>query len=1291
MHPIEAFVRNPVKVAVGVLLVALFGVIALLRMPMQLTPEVEIPTITIETRWPGASPQEVERQIIHEQEEFLKSVEGVTKMSSEARDSMGVITLEFNVGTDLKEAVLKVNTNLQQVPEYPEDVDQPVIRTSDANANAIAWFILSARMAPEEKIREFAQHHPQLKVELQRVLDSGNPGLAMLRLQKLYEKHPEVEPLLPKNVNVPEMRKFAEDNIEAQFERVPGVANSNVLGGREPELQVVVDPYKLAARRLTIQDVRRVLRDQNKDTSGGDLWEGKRRYVIRTLGQFDSVDDVGKQLLTVVDGDPVYIRDVVVSDNGVRLSYKKPDGFVRRYGSECIAVNAQRETGANVLEVMAGLRETNKQLNERLLKDQSLVLTQVYDETEYIYSAVGLVNQNIILGGALTIIVLMMFLHLGARTLIFAPLIALTAIAAAFLSPWIFVITIALILGASFWYARGALVVALAIPTSIIGTFLILNLLGRSLNVISLAGLSFAVGMLVDNAVVVLENIYRRYEMGEGRFKASEEATKEVWGAVVASTLTTLAVFLPVLFIAEEAGQLFRDIALAISASVGLSLIVSVTVIPTAAARILKRREAGEDDRDRGRARRQLEAAQSASRGFINFVVGLNAWVLGSTPRKLGVVFGLVAVSLALLYWLTPKTEYLPNGNRNLIICLVLPPPGYNVEQLGKLGSEVEEELRPFWDVDPESPEAQQLDYPVIGDFFYVARDRQVFLGLRAADPSRTADILKLVADKFQRPNPVMEAKQPGFYKPMPGTFVVAFQSSLFSRGLQGGRTVDVEITGPDLNRLVGLGGRIMGQIAGGIPHLENGQPVHEPVVPDAQLRPVPSLDLSSPELHLLPKLVQSRDMNMSATDFGYTMDALNDGAYATDFYMGGDKIDLVILGAAQFAERTQDIEQLPVATPGGQVVPVSALADVVLSSGPEQVNHRERLRAITVQVTPPEGIALEKAITDIQTKIVDPLVASGELGLDYKITMSGTADKLNNTWLALRWNLLLALLITYLLMAALFESWSYPLVIILSVPLGAVGGVIGLQLLNLYLAAQGKPPQTLDVLTMLGFVILIGTVVNNPILIVHQSLNHMREDGMNPTRAVLESVRTRIRPIFMTTITTVFGLLPLVLFPGAGSELYRGLGSVVLGGLLISTVFTLVLVPAMFSLMMDLVVTLRGLAGLAADEAAAHSTAAYALELPAHHESPQPQHDAVLFDEPAGAELAAGHVVEVEVADSPADDDAVEDEPHERYMLEDSTGDGNGHAHEHSSEAGGNGEEYDAEREAEDARRRPR
>lgn len=1148
---IEFFLKNPVKVSVGVLLVALFGGVALLRMPMQLTPEVQTPTITIETTWLGASPQEVEQEIVIEQEDQLKSVEGVSKMTSESLDSMGRIILEFNVGANMDEALLKVNSRLAQVPSYPEDADQPVITTANASDRPIAWFILSARQPSDEEFEEFRGRHPRLNDQLDTVMKAPNLGVSMLRLRRLAKQEPAFKELLPPpDLNVMGMKRFAEDEIKARFERVQGVSQSNVIGGLDDELQVIVDPERLAARQITINQVRQVLIGQNADTSAGEFWEGKRRWVVRTLGQFRSPEQVEAQLLTMQDGAPVFVRDI----GEVRMGYKKPEGVVRRFGESSIAINCVRETSANVLEVMKGLSATRDELDETLLKPMGLQLIQVYDETEYIYSSISLVQQNIFIGGALTMCVLMLFLHLGYRTLVVIPIALVTAFASAYISPWFFVITLALLIGAGFWFARGALVVALAIPTSIIGTFLILQTLGRSLNVISLAGLAFAVGMLVDNAVVVLENIYRHYQMGKSPLQAASAGTKEVYGAVFASTVTTVAVFLPVVFVQEEAGQLFRDIALAISAAVALSLVVSLTVIPTAASRLFHRVKKpsgalgthhgnGAILKDPGGKTKEAKPTglqgviAKAGGGMIGLIVGLNRWLLKSIFRRLTVVTGLVAATIFLSFAFWPKVEYLPTGNRNLVFGIFLPPPGYNIDELMAMGETVEEGLRPYWDVDPYDPEVLARKYPPISDFFFVARGRQVFTGIRTYDDQRCGEIVELVQEVA---------------KDLPGTFVVAKQSSLFEQGLTGGRTIEIEITGPDLPTLVGLGGQVFGMVKG------------IDVLANSQIRPIPSLDLSSPEVHILPRLVESAEVGISSADLGYTANALVDGAYAGDYFLEGKKIDLTIKGQAGYADLTQKIGALPIATPTGELIPLDVLADIVISSGPEQVNHRERLRSITIEVSPPNTVALEDAMQLITKNVVGPLREGGQLDGGYRIGLSGTADKLQSTWNSLRFNVLLALLITYLLMAALFESWVYPMVIIFSVPLGAVGGIMALAFLNLFVL------QPLDVLTMLGFVILIGTVVNNPILIVHQALNHMREDKMDLNESVLESVRTRIRPIFMTTTTTVLGLLPLVLIPGSGSELYRGLGSVVLGGLLVSTFFTLILVPCLFSLLVQ-------------------------------------------------------------------------------------------------------------------------
>ncbi len=1114
MNLISTFVHNPVKVSVGVILLLMFGILSIFTMPMALTPEVEVPTLTIETMWPGASPEEVEKQIIHEQEEQLKSVEGVRKMTSESMDSMGRITLEFPVGIDVSEALLKVNTKLAQVASYPEDVDEPVINTSNAANRPIAWLILGERVPSRGEMEAFVAKNPDLKPGLDRAYSTNNEGLTMHRLKELAEKDPRVQTFLPKERDVTTLRKFAEDYIESALERVEGVSNANVLGGREEELQVVVNPEHLAARGLTINDIRLALRGQNEDTSGGDYWEGKRRYVVRTLGQFRSPEQVENAIVARRDGVPVYVRDIAEVVEG----YKKPDGIVKRFGTTSIAINVQRGVGENVLDVMKGVRATTKDLNEDILRNSELQLVQVYDETEYIYSAMNLVSDNLFWGSIFTFVTLLVFLRNGWPTvIIFAHIIIST-----------------------------------------VGAFLVMAALGRSLNVPALGGLAFAVGMLVDNAIVMLENIFRRHQRGEDPETAAVNGAGEVWGALLNATLANLAVFIPVLFIREEAGQLFRDIAISISAAVALSMLVAVAVVPTAAMRILKKHKKDRDgnvipteahpqhQRRTGiwafvdllmiPIRLVLSVADRIADFMVSLLIGFNRRLQIRLLPRIIVVFAVIAGSCVLTWLLLPKVEYLPSGDRNLVFGIVIPPPGYNLDHLLKMGDLVEEELWPLWDVEADDPDVISGKKLVINDFFFVARNRQVFIGARALDPRRAKDLvgeIQKIGDKI------------------PGTFLIAKQASLFEQGLTGGRTVDIEITGPDINQLVGFGGQIFGQVKG--------------MIPAAQIRPTPSLDLANPEMRIYPKFEQAADLRMSAQELGYAIDALVDGAYATDYYKGGDKIDLRIIGEDKYANSEQSLQTVPIATPTGQLVPLEALADIRLEPGPEQVNHRTRQRAITLEVSPPPDMPLELAMDMITKEVIQPLQASGQLKGGYRISLEGTADKLRNTWQSLRWNLALAVVITYLLMAATFESWVYPFVVIMTVPLGAVGGFAGLWLLNLWVL------QPLDVLTMLGFIMLVGTVVNNPILIVEQSLIHFKEDGMSIGEAVIESVRTRIRPIFMTTIGGLVGLLPLVLAPGAGSELYRGIGAVLLGGLIISTVVTLVFVPALLSVMIEL------------------------------------------------------------------------------------------------------------------------
>ncbi|MCZ6877888.1 MAG: efflux RND transporter permease subunit, partial [Acidobacteria bacterium] len=357
--------------------------------------------------------------------------------------------------------------------------------------------------------------------------------------------------------------------------------------------------------------------------------------------------------------------------------------------------------------------------------------------------------------------------------------------------------------------------------------------------------------------------------------------------------------------------------------------------------------------------------------------------------------------------------------------------------------------------------------------------------------------------------------------------------------------------TGPDLERLIELGSEAFGRLLG--------------IMPDAQILPIPSLDLGNPEVQVLTHRRRAAELGLSNRDLGFMVSALIDGVKASDFRYQGKEVDLKIMLGEGYERRTHLLEQLPIATPSGQLVTLGSVAEISQEAGPVQINHRERERVITLRLNPAERMPIETAMELIEEQVLGPMTEAGKLGGLYRVSLSGTADKLAQTGRALQLNLVLALVITYLLLSALFESFLYPFVIMFSVPLAALGGFLGLKAINLFLTYQ-----PLDVLTMLGFIILIGTVVNNAILIVHQSLNHIRKEGLPSGEAIGKAVEKRIRPIFMSVSTSVCAMLPLVLFPGAGSELYRGLGAVVIGGLVVSTIFTIFLVPALFSLTLD-------------------------------------------------------------------------------------------------------------------------
>ncbi|MEM7072374.1 MAG: efflux RND transporter permease subunit, partial [Pseudomonadota bacterium] len=931
MDPIKLSIRNPIAVFACLAMVIIFGLMAFTRIPIQLAPDLNRPVLTINTSWPGAAPEEVEREIITRQEQELKGLENLQMLTSEARPNSGRITLEFALGTDMNRALLLTANQLDRVNSYPDEAKQPSFSVSSSQDNPIAWFRVKSLDDNPRSITEYGQ--------------------------------------------------FADDVIKERFQRINGVGSVNRFGGSERQVQIVVDPFLLARFQLGIPDVVQALRQADFAATLGDVDEGKRSYVVRIDHEFDEIERIENVVLRSlgrVDATgslqgkaQLRIGDIA----SVTFGYSEPTARIRSNGYEAITLNITREAGANVIRTMAEIRDGVASLNQGPLATAQLALEQVYDETIYIDSAIELVTRNIQIGGLLAITVMLIFLRSWLATL----------------------------------------VIAIAIPVSVIGTFVAMEALGRSLNVISLAGIAFAVGMVVDAAIVVLENIYRLRIQGMDAARAAWLGTREVWGAVMVATLTTIAVFIPILIMDLEIGQLFRDIAVAISVSVILSLVVACTVIPTLCSLLLS---GGQVVRI-GRTGRIDQLAGQFADAIQNLARRMH-----TRPALALILFLAIAASCATAAWrFLPKLEYLPDGNRNFVFGILFPPPGYNLDAMQSIADQFEQALQPRLADQVQKPQTSDADQPVvIRNFFFVNTASSAFIGASADEAHRAGELI-----------PDLRA----LLRNEPGIFGFFRQPSLFGRGVGGTRSLDLDISGPVLEDVAFAAQTIFQQIAMILPLSEGNQ-----------IRPRPALELGEPELRITPDLQALFDNNLSLEAFGQSIDAFNDGVLVKEIQTGGERIDLVVKGSGTAINATQAVGTIPIVTQDGNVLSADQLSRLDVTVGPSTIRRVEGQRTITLQVNPRDGIALEEALDLLTDELIEPMRA--ELAAKgISLTLTGTASKLAQTWGEMQFDLLIALMIVYLVMASLFSSFLYPLVVIVSVPIAATGGILGLALLN--------------------------------------------------------------------------------------------------------------------------------------------------------------------------------------------------------------------------------------------------
>ena len=1027
-------IERPVAVLAMIFGIVMFGYMALTTIPIQMSPDIEKPIYQVRVSWPGAAPEDVDREIVSRIEQELGNLSNVEEIGSNSSTGSARVTLTYSLETDMDKALTVLLSKLAGITGLPSESRAPQVRTSNSDDSPIARLALVPKDGAE--------------------------------------------------INVDNLGEFVRTQVVDPLSRVEGVAEVTFNGGGSKQMKVVVDDTKLAAYQLTVQDVLVALRNSTTLQTVGRINEGKRTYVVRAEAISytpDTARNIVVRSATAQNGlfVPILLSDIA----DVQFDVERRASYRRLNGQDAVIINALREQGTNVVATMDVMRDKVDGLNQSVLSQNGLQLNIVYDETGYIASAIDLVQQNIWVGGILALTILLLFLRS------FLPTIA----------------------------------IFIAIPVSVIGTFVAIAALGLSINVISLAGLAFAVGMVVDASIVSMENIYRLRQSGIAAAEAAYHGARQVWAPILGSALTTVIVFIPVVMLDLPVGQLFRDIGIAISVAVLISVFVSVTVIPALSSYLLR------GDSQKFTNTRKLPLIDPIASVFARGIVSYAQLAVRAKMIGLVLVALLMAVSIGTAVRFMPKLDYLPDGNANFMLARILVPPGYSIEESARIAGKMEAAARPLW----EKEELGEKD-PKIDKFFFVAFNGGGFAGATAADPNRVTEL-----------RPVL--MRPVFSEP--GARAFMFQASLFGRSVGGSRSISLDLTGPGIENLVPVTQALTALIDEAFPSDAGNQ-----------VRILPSLDSGTPQIQITPYPDMLARVGMTASEFATAIDIFNDGAAVTEVPINGELVDLVLTGKEAGELSLASLNALPIVTRSGDVLRADQLANIEIVSAAQSIRRLGGKQALTVRLRPVEEIALEDAILTLETDILPQLNDIAKAN-NVTVDVSGAASALEETWQAMQANVATAIGVIFLLLVVLLRSFILPIVIIAAVPVAAAGGIMGLFIINLFLR------QSLDMLTMLGFVILTGIVVNNAILMVEQTVLEIRESGRKVEEAIIEATRNRIRPIFMSTLTSLFGLVPLVIFPGAGSELYRGIGIVVFGGLALSTIATLFIVPPLLSI----------------------------------------------------------------------------------------------------------------------------
>ena len=1015
---IELCVRRPLGVLMLVLFVSILGFVSLSKLKLDLYPNIQFPIIMAFTNYEGAGPEEIENLITKPLESAISAVPNVKTVRSTSSTGSSMVMAECNFGTDMDFTNLKMRERIDMIKRsLPEDADEPMLFKFDPSMMPIVYYGISS----------------------------------------------------PKGIA--EATRIAENKIQNRLERVPGVASVSLMGSLTREIQVLLSTEKMNFYQISPSYLIQALRGENLNLPGGIVKSGQNEMVLRTIGEFQSVEDLKSVKITLPNGSIIPLQEIAE----IRDSYHEQKQYSRINGQNSVLMMLMKESDANTVLVTREVRKAMEELETEL--EGQIQFNKLFEQADYIEQSLNNVTNNALVGALLAVIVLYFFLR-------------------------------------SF---RSTFIISVAIPISIILTFAAIYFSNMTLNLVSMGGLALGVGMLVDNAIVVLEVIFRYREEGHNALTAATEGTSEVAMAITASTITSIVVFVPILFVEGIAAQIFKEMALTVSFSLGASLVVALTVIPMLSSKLMAINTGS-------KVIKKIESQQEYRLGKLEaFYRKMLTWAVHHQKKVLIIAFILFVLGLLPFIFGMVKTNFTPSmGDKEYEVSITM-PLGTSLETTNSLVQQIEAYLMSL----PES----DLTFALVG------ASSGFSLG-SSGESERASMTVVMKANSKKTVDEMVEEVRQNIIE-YPGAKINVTKAE--QGGFGGGSPIAINIEGPDLNTLKGLADQVR-EIVKQVPGTREVNSTWED---------------GRPELQLRVNRQRASAYGITPSTIASTVQTAFQGTVATQIRLAGEEYDVLLQLKEEDRQTETDIKKLYLPTATGGMIPLTEVVDFYQTTGPNKIRRENQTRQ--VQVTSQiSGTDLGKITGIIKERLKQEVV----LPSNYDISFAGNAKEMREAFGSLALALLMAVVLVYIVIAIQYENLVHPLAIMGALPLTLFG-------VSWSLFLTGR---TFDVSAFIGVIMLAGIVVNNAIVLVDY-IETLRSRGMDRTEAILEAGPTRLRPVLMTTLTTVLGLVPLALGIGEGAEMNVSMATVVIGGLTFSTLLTLVIIPVVYSFLDDLTV----------------------------------------------------------------------------------------------------------------------